>query len=177
MKIRLFILILTWIVFVTCSAGAAEITLVINELMASNNSSIRDPQGQYDDWIEIYNYGANAINIGGMYLTDNPSSPVKWQVPGNNPSATTIAAGDYLLVWIDDDATDSGLHANFKLAADGEQISIFDRDGITLIDSITFPSQIIDISYGRYPDGSDDLHFFAIPSPQGYEIQPQSWFL
>ena len=33
----------------------AGIPLVINEFMASNNSFIQDLQGQYDDWIEIYN--------------------------------------------------------------------------------------------------------------------------
>ncbi|MFH1718007.1 MAG: dockerin type I domain-containing protein, partial [Planctomycetota bacterium] len=30
----------------------AGVPLVINEVMASNTSSTRDPQGQYDDWIE-----------------------------------------------------------------------------------------------------------------------------
>jgi hypothetical protein len=164
--IRLFILILMCISYLNNSVEAAEVTLVINEFMASNNISIRDPQGQYDDWIEIFNYGANAVNIGGMYLTDNPSSPTRWQVPGNNPAATTIAAGGFLLIWADDDTTDTGLHANFKLDADGEQIVLFDRDGSTLIDSITFPNQTNDISYGRYPDGSDDLRFFGLPTPQ-----------
>jgi len=85
--IRLLILILMCISYLNNTVEAAEVTLVINEFMASNNTSIQDPQGQYDDWIEIHNYGANAINIGGMYLTDNPSSPTKWQVPGNNSAA------------------------------------------------------------------------------------------
>jgi len=165
-KSRLFILILLLIPYLTGSVNAAEVTLVINEVMASNNTWIQDPQGQYDDWIEIYNYGVNAVNIGGMYLTDNPSSPTKWQIPVNSPSATTIAARGYLLIWADDDITDRGLHANFKLNANGEQIALFDRDGTTLIDSITFPNQTTDISYGRYPDGSDDLRFFGISSPQ-----------
>jgi hypothetical protein len=98
---RLFILILIWIPYLNKSVHAAEVTLVINELMASNNTSIQDPQGQYDDWIEVYNYGVNAVDIGGMYLTDNPSSPTKWQVPGNNPAVTTITAGGYLLIWAD----------------------------------------------------------------------------
>ena len=57
------------------------IPLTINELMASNSSSIPDTQGDYDDWIEIHNYGSTSINIGGMYLTDNLSVPTKWQIP------------------------------------------------------------------------------------------------
>ncbi|MHC4753242.1 MAG: CotH kinase family protein [Planctomycetota bacterium] len=141
------------------------IPLAINEFMASNNSSIPDPQGEYDDWIEIYNFGDYAINIGGMYLTDNLSTPTKWRIPGNSPAATTIPAGGYLLIWADDETTEVGLHAGFKLDADGEEVGLFDSDGITLIDSITFPDQTVDISFGRYPDANDDLRFFAVPSP------------
>ncbi|HUT45804.1 MAG TPA: lamin tail domain-containing protein [Sedimentisphaerales bacterium] len=166
MTTRLFILILIWIPYLTGSVNGAEITLVINELMASNSTSIQDPQGHYDDWIEIYNYGVNAINIGGMYLTDNLSVPKKWRIPANVTAATTVAAGGHLLIWADNDTADTGLHANFKLDADGEQISLFDSDGVTLIDSITFPDQTTDMSYGRYPDGSDDWRFFGIPSPE-----------
>jgi len=156
----------------TGSVSAAETSLVINEFMASNNSCLQDPQGQYDDWIEIYNYGIDAIDIGGMYLTDNPSSPTKWQIQGSNPTVTTIPAGGYLLIWANNDTTDSGLHTNFKLDADGEQIALFsvrspqdDSDGSTLIDSIIFPDQNTDISFGRYPDGNDDWGFFGLPTP------------
>jgi len=141
------------------------IPLAINELMASNGSTIRDPQGQYDDWIEIHNYGPVAINIGGMYLTDNLSAPAKWQIPERNPAITTIPAGDYLLIWADNDTSDAGLHANFKLDADGEEIGLFDSDGITLIDSIAFGNQATDISFGRYPDANDNQRFFSAPSP------------
>jgi hypothetical protein len=147
------------------SVSAVEITLVINEFMASNNSSVQDPQGRYDDWIEIYNYGTEAIDAGGMYLTDNLSVPTKWRIPANNPAATTIPSGGYLLIWADDDTSDAGLHANYKLDADGEEIGLFDSDGATLIDSIIFGEQTNDVSYGRYPDASDNWQFFASPSP------------
>jgi hypothetical protein len=89
----------------------AGIPLAINEFMASNRSSIQDPQGQYDDWIEIHNHGPDAINIGGMYLTDNLALPTKWWIPPNYPALTTIPAGGYLLIWADNDTTHAGLHA------------------------------------------------------------------
>ncbi|MFH1719464.1 MAG: lamin tail domain-containing protein, partial [Planctomycetota bacterium] len=139
--------------------------LAINELMASNRSSIRDPQGQYDDWIEIYNYGTATINVGGMYVTDDMSNPTKWRIPSNNSTATTIRSRGYLLIWADDDTANSGLHANFKLDAGGEEIGLFDKDGVTLIDSIVFPEQTTDISYGRYPDADESRRFFGSPSP------------
>ena len=148
-------------------AYIAEVPLVINEFMASNSSCIEDPQGEFDDWIEIYNYGNDAIDIGGMYLTDDLTVLTKWQIPGNNPSATTIGPGGYLLIWIDNDIADAGLHASFKLDADGEQIALFDSNGSTLIDEVVFGQQTTDLSSGRFPDASDNLQVLDSPSPGG----------
>src|SRR4030042_5416870 len=145
--------------------SADNITLVINEVMASNRSINKDFQGQYDDWIEIYNSGNTAVNVGGMYLTDDLSIPNKWRFPTNTPSATTIPAHGYLLIWADENTADSGLHANFKLSADGEDIALFNTNGNSLIDSITFNKQTADISYGRYPDGSNTWQYMASPTP------------
>ncbi len=141
--------------------------IVINELMASNNSTIEDPQGQYDDWIEIYNTGQNPINVGNMYLTDDLSVPTKWQFPNNSPSATTINAHGYLLIWADadNDAADSGLHTSFNLSATGDEVGLFDSNGISLIDSIVFGEQTADISYGRYPDANNNMQLMASPTP------------
>jgi len=63
--------------------------LVINEFMASNSKCCMDPQGEYDDWIEIYNSGTYTINVDGMYLTDNLTTPTKWRIHSNSRSATT----------------------------------------------------------------------------------------
>ncbi len=139
--------------------------LIINEVMASNRTSIRDPQGEYDDWIEIYNAGPEPIDVGGMYLTDNIDDPVKWQVPANNPAATTIGAGGYLLIWADDNVGDFGLHANFKLDAEGEEIALFSTDGSTLIDSLEFGDQTTDMSFGRYPDADENVRFLVNATP------------
>jgi len=169
--LRLIRILLYSLILAMALPGTVEaespLSLVINEFMASNNSSARDPQGQYDDWIEIHNYGNDAIDIGGMYLTDDLTVLTKWQIPGNNPSATTIGPGDYLLIWADNDTTDVGLHANFKLDAAGEEIALFDYNGSTLIDSVVFGEQVADISYGRYPDAGEDWRLFSSSSPAG----------
>ncbi len=147
-----------------------QFLLVINEFMASNNNSSQDPEGQYDDWIEIYNTGVDTVDIGGMYLTDNLSNPVKWQIPVTGPALTTIEPGGHLLIWADGDNFDPGLHANFKLDANGEEIGLFNSDGISMIDSVVFGEQTGDISYGRYPDGTDNWRFFGSPSPAAENI-------
>ncbi|MFH1719707.1 MAG: lamin tail domain-containing protein, partial [Planctomycetota bacterium] len=141
------------------------VPLAINEFMASNGSTIADPQGQYDDWIEIHNYGPEAIDTGGMYLTDDLSAADKWRIPDNNPALTTVAAGGYLVIWADGDTTDAGLHASFKLDSDGDGIGLFTADGSTPVDSIVFDQQTRDISYGRYPDSGDSWRFFGTPTP------------
>jgi hypothetical protein len=159
--IKILFLFFVLAAFLTDLALPAEVNLFINEIMASNNSSIRDPQGQYDDWIEIYNAGTNSIHAGGMYLTDDLSVPNKWQIP----VSTNISARGYLLIWADSDTGDAGLHTNFKLSSTGEQIGLFDIDGSTLIDSVVFDEQSTDVSFGRFPNGGDDWKFLSIPTP------------
>ena len=76
-------ILLLSILFAIFTVGSVEAdgSIVINELMASNSNSQADPQGQYDDWIEIHNNGSDVLQIGGMYLTDDLSDPTKWQIP------------------------------------------------------------------------------------------------
>ncbi len=136
---------------------AGAVPVVINEVLASNGHTLADPQGEYDDWIELYNQSSAPVNLGGMYLTDDPAEPAKWQFPKNAPAQTTIPAHGYLLVWADGEVGDSGLHASFNLSASGESVALFDRDGLTLIDSVDFEAQRTDISYGRFPDGAEIL--------------------
>ena len=141
------------------------IPLVINEFVASNNGSAMDPQDQYDDWIEIYNFGSEPIDLAGMYLTDNLSIPDKWRIHSDTRGATIIPQGGFLVIWADNDTADEGLHANFRLSAGGEEIGLFDTDGSSLIDSVIFLDQTTDISYGRYPDANDVWRFIADPTP------------
>jgi hypothetical protein len=143
---------------------SGQLYLVINEFMAQNNSFIADQNGDYDDWIEVYNYGENAVDIAGMYLTDDILFPAKWRIPENHPSETIIPPLGYLLIWADEGTSEGTLHANFKLSADGEEIALLDGNG-NIIDSIAFGPQQADVSYGRMPDGTGAWQFFAAPTP------------
>ena len=42
-------------------------SVVINELMADNDNTVPDPQGDYDDWLELYNRTDSPIVLTGMY--------------------------------------------------------------------------------------------------------------
>lgn len=48
----------------------AKAQIVINEVCASNTSIIQNGIDNYDDWIEIYNSGASAVNLSGYHLSD-----------------------------------------------------------------------------------------------------------
>lgn len=150
---------------VAVAPAVAGGSIVINELMASNLTYSADPQCQFDDWIELYNAGAEPVDAAGLYLTDDVSEPRKWRIPAGHPALTTIPAGGFLLVWADGDTDDPGLHADFGLSAEGDEVALFDSDGVTRLDRIKFGRQLNDLSYGRYPDGADDLRLMVLPTP------------
>jgi len=130
-----------------------EITgsLVINEFMADNENTVTDQDGDYDDWIELYNNGNEDIALGGFYLSDDATDPGQWAFPD-----TTIAAGGYLIVWADNDEDQSGLHANFKLSASGETLVLSDNS-LNLLDQVNFLAQKADTTTGRYENGTGDF--------------------
>jgi hypothetical protein len=140
-------------------------TLFINEFLASNTTGLKDPQGEYEDWIEIYNFSDTDTDLAGMSLTDDLTNPTKWQIPSGYPSQTTIPANGYLVFFADQDTADGPLHADFKLSASGEEIGLFAADGVTPIDTVVFGEQAANISYGRFPDGDDNWRFFPTPTP------------
>lgn len=155
-------------------AGQGTGRLRINEFMADNQSTIEDPdqRGAFEDWIEVYNPGETAVEMGGMYLTDDLRNPTKWRIP----AGVTIPPRGFLLFWADNDPRQGPRHTNFRLAAEGEEIGLFEPDGKTLIDSVRFSEQQPDVSSGRYPDGGDEWAFFRPATPGAPNLEPlASW--
>jgi hypothetical protein len=145
--------------------------LLVNEFMAKNDSTITDPFGEYEDWIEIYNSDTAAVWLGDKYLTDNLSNPTKWAFPD-----TTLPPGAFLVIWADEDGAQGPLHANFKLSRDGEQIGIFrgDTSGTTPVDTLVFGFQPAEVSMGRYPDGGWIWEFMGTPTPAAPNLVDRS---
>jgi spore coat protein CotH len=142
---------------------AAVPAVFINEFLADNQTVLENPDapGSFDDWVELYNAGAEDIDLGGMYLTDNLDRPTKWRIP----EGVVIPARGYLLFWADDQTALGPLHAGFKLSKEGEEIGLFAADGKTVIDSLTFGPQETDVSTGRSPDGGPDWVPQSKPTP------------
>ena len=123
--------------------GNAKITVAISEFLASNKRTNKDPQGEFEDWIELVNYGSKDIDLSGMHLSDDKDNLYKWKIPDE----TRIKAGGYLIIWADEDGGAEGLHANFKLSKAGEMIFLIKDD--TIVDQIEFGPQVSEISSGR----------------------------
>jgi len=137
--------------------------IVINEFMADNATTITDPNGQYDDWIELFNPTSNPITLTGKYLTDKRTNLNKWQFIEPN---LVLNPNQYLLVWCDEDSGQAGQHTNFKLSATGEFIALVESDGVTVIDSLSFGPQATDTSFGRRPDGT--INWIIMTPTPGY---------
>jgi len=134
-----------------------ESEVVINEFMASNDETIADQDGEFDDWIELFNTTNADIDLTGYFLSDNSENLDKYDIP----DGTIIPANGYLTVWADEDGMQEGLHANFKISASGEELFLVNSDTV-VIDEITFGAQKTDISYARTPNG---IGAFAFKTP------------
>jgi hypothetical protein len=151
-------------IVVTNLATPALLPVLINEWIADNASpgGFPDPvDGQYQDWIELFNPNNSPVNLSGYFLTDNLGVPDKWTIPTN----TFIAPLGFLLVWADDDAqngSNSDLHAEFKLSNTGESLGLFAPNG-TPQHALTFTNQVQNVSQGFYPDGNTNT-LYSMPN-------------
>jgi len=153
------LLFLCFVLFVSLNVNYAQ-TIVINEILASNNNVNTDPDyNEYGDWVELYNSTNSDINIKGYSITDDKTNTTKYKFTID----IIIPAKGYKLIWTDDHNT--GIHANFKLSASGEYLGIYNSSN-QLLDSLTFPVQQPNISYGCYPDASKPYLYFYPPTPE-----------
>ena len=147
---------------------------VLNEFSASNSSVIDDDNGNSSDWIEIYNAGQDSVDLGGYSLTDNITNTTKYVIPNN----TTLAGGQYLVIFAGDDAdptSGSDLYTGFALSSGGEYVGLYNSDGNLINgfgpDGSDYPAQFTDVSYGIEDDGTlSQVSFFSTPTPGSANI-------
>lgn len=137
-----------------------SVILVINELMASNAGEVMSPATNFDSWIELYNPGEEAVNLKGMYLSDDATNLMRWKMPNN---IGTVPGKGYKIIWLGSDYIKSN-QAPFKLDCDGGTIYLSDNNGV-LVTSLDYPEAMSRTSYARKTDGGDEWGWTAMATP------------
>lgn len=118
--------------------------LYISEIMAKNTYTLKDNNGEYSDYIELYNGHNNSINLEGYHLSDSEFETSKWTFP-----SIEIKPHEYLIIYASgkDKCNQDACHANFKLSSKGEIITLTASNG-NIINKFSYPELANDLAFG-----------------------------
>ncbi len=150
------------------NAGSMYAGLVISEVMTSNRTAMPDENGEYPDWVEIWNSSDHDIDLENVGLSDDPLA-ISFLFP-----KMTLTAGERVIVLCDKTkkaVAGEPLHAKFGLSTNGETITLYDPNAY-VIDEVKTPIMSADESYALQEDG----HFALTKeySP-GFENTTEGW--
>ena len=134
----------------------------INEVSAANGIYVNE-YFKRNDWIELYNTTDAAIDVEGMYLSDNLTKPKKYQITTQNTQQSIIPPHGFLIVWCDKLEPLLQYHASFKLDADGGDVILTAQDE-SWSNRITYSQHKADETIGRYPDGTANVYVMNVPT-------------
>ena len=138
--------------------------LMINEVMPSPRSGIRDEDGELSDWVELYNLSDEDIYLGNLSLSDDPGKPVKWIFPQN---AVIPANGYYLVFCSGKDKVEVNTaypHTNFSINNQEETLVLSTVTG-DLIDRVTVSNMTRDTSWGRTTEDLSVWQTYTLATP------------
>ncbi len=153
MKFKLLPLFALFVIFPTYAS------VVINEIMVRNVSFKVDDKFNFSGWVELYNSGAEVVDLSRCFFSNDLENQYLWQ----NQSNVEIQPGSYAIFYFDE--LNSANHASFKLDSDGGTLCLSDGNG-NILDIVDYPKPYRNSSYGRVRDGEDSFTFFQTPSFQ-----------
>lgn len=138
----------------SCAADYAPTTplapdgsgLHISEVVSSNDGVAVDELGETDDWIELANDGSAPVRLANYALTDSGGKPKP--LPD-----ITLAPGQVVVLWADDSVKQGALHLGLKLAAEGEQLTLW-ANRCTPIERVAVPALQPDQAFARPAGGT-----------------------
>lgn len=153
--------------------------IVINELVTKDTSDVyyTDGEGNGADWVELYNKGNKAVNIGGMWITDNPGTEADYiQIPDGSTNVTTIPPKGFLVVicgakdaggnHVPTSITDGKVFVNMGLSSSKDHnVAIYDSEKAEIDQSDDFNGLEDDKSFGRDVDGAGVWMQMAVKTP------------
>jgi len=158
--------VLYFVFLLIINIGGYSQSIVINEFMSSNVTTIIDLDGDYSDWIELYNNTDTPVNLENYTISDDSDELEKWIFP----SIDIPAYGFLLLFASGKDIYDiTELHTNFKIKQSGENLILSNPDGeiICAIEPVSVPT---DQTFGCIPDGDENMLILNTPSPNASNI-------
>lgn len=105
------------------AGDAAQMDVVISEIMPGANCLDADGTGRVTDWVELWNRGDTQADLTGGYLTDDPGDIVKWQLP-----ELILQPGDRVVIRCAGDEARAG-EADFLLSRDGGTVLLSGKLG------------------------------------------------
>lgn len=169
---RIFFLLVLMFVFKGIFPFKSAAQVVINEMLASNQSGLRDFEENRREWIELYNTGEDTVNLKGYFLS-NQKSPLAWKVPIDYH----LAPNDFVVIFASgkDTVVGTEMHTNFRISRSGTPIFLANAAAI-LQDHLEALTLEEDAAYIRYPDGGNDFFYSAHPSPGQPNQKPlETW--
>ena len=130
-------------------AVKSSASLAINEVEPSNSKDCADEVNERNDWVELYNKGDEAVNLGGYSITDDTASPRKSILP----DGLMIEAKGVVLLWADGTPDQGKTHLKIKFSSKGEGVTLYDPDE-KQIDQFRWTDAVSDVSFARIPDGT-----------------------
>ena len=158
-----FIALFLIITALFCGCSKSEYTdICISEAMSNNVSVLADENGEFCDWVELYNPTGSDVDLGGYSLTDNGMKADKFVFP-----SVTLKSGECLVVFADGnykcDVQSRIFHAPFKISSsNGEGIRLYNRENV-LVSLLNLPQLEADTSFGI--DQNNTQTVFKKPTP------------
>ena len=145
--------------------------VVISEFMEKNRAVLRDEDGDFSDWIELYNQSGETVSLTGWTVSDKENKK-GWTLP-----ETRLEPGQRLLIFASGkDRQGQQLHTDFSLAGD-EGVYLRDENG-TLHSAAACGDCEADVAMALQPGGSYEKSLYPTPgyenSRAGYEAFQQS---
>ena len=133
----------------------------------SSNSLFPDDDGDFSDWIELYNASSETVSLKSWFISDDEEDLKKWKFPDRQ-----IKAGEYFLIFASDkDKNSKYVHTNFKISSKGETVFLSNKNE-ELIDKIDVPKLISDVSYGISITNNNKVYFSnSSPGEQNSNIE------
>ncbi len=142
--------------------SSGQTSLVFNEYVMRQDKIV-DLDGDFPDWVEIYNAGSEPVALQGLFLSDNAANPMKWQFPD-----LTLPAGEYLVVWLSGKEASylpgqpASLQASFQLGKNDTELLLADERGRPLL-RLALEQLPRNVSLGR--SLADPAVWLYYPSP------------